>query len=509
MQLNEKQREALREYMLKAKPDELFNREIQTLNKDLKQLEMDTQEGFVVLNSKIEETKTTLEGKISKVKTIKGEDGKDGKDGRDGLDGKDGKPGKDGRPGKDGKDGRDGMDGKDGVTPVRGEDYFTDEDIETISLDVQAMLEPYLLELRSDQDKVAADIEKRAVDILDQRTQFLINKKIRWESITGSPSDSSALVSYIESKVFFPNPLDAGTQDDTEGDAEIGFDGGDMEDYQKVLSVSDTAEIDMDLTADVLSASIVAGSIDETKLDASVNASLDLADSALQAESDTLQTVTDRGATTTNTTTFSPTGNDGAIVVNGVGSGIGADINHSGSGTSLNIDHSGSGSEIVVNTNEMVVSGGNINITGGLYVDDNQSVSFGTGDDARISYNGSDLIISPKYLGTGRLAIDGELEVTEKFRTNVVSVTTTTHTAGDEHVIACYDNTAGGDITITLPAVSTNAGVQYVIKKMENTYNVIIDGNASETIDGATTATLTTQYESVTLVCDGTQWLVI
>ena len=53
-------------------------------------------------------------------------------------------------------------------------------------------------------------------------------------------------------------------------------------------TVSDTAEIDLTLTTVDITANIVAGSIDETKLDASVNASLDLADSAIQTEAQTL-----------------------------------------------------------------------------------------------------------------------------------------------------------------------------------------------------------------------------
>lgn len=48
------------------------------------------------------------------------------------------------------------------------------------------------------------------------------------------------------------------------------------------LTVTDSSEIDFTLTGQDLTASLVAGSIDETKLDTSVNASLDLADSALQ-----------------------------------------------------------------------------------------------------------------------------------------------------------------------------------------------------------------------------------
>lgn len=48
------------------------------------------------------------------------------------------------------------------------------------------------------------------------------------------------------------------------------------------VTVSDSSEIDLTLTGQQISASIVAGSIDETKLDTSVNASLDLADSSIQ-----------------------------------------------------------------------------------------------------------------------------------------------------------------------------------------------------------------------------------
>lgn len=51
------------------------------------------------------------------------------------------------------------------------------------------------------------------------------------------------------------------------------------------VTVADSSEIDLTLTGQQISAALVAGSIDETKLDASVNASLDLADSALQAAS--------------------------------------------------------------------------------------------------------------------------------------------------------------------------------------------------------------------------------
>lgn len=57
------------------------------------------------------------------------------------------------------------------------------------------------------------------------------------------------------------------------------------------VTVLDSAEIDFTLTGQQITASLITGSIDETKLDTSVNASLDLADSALQP-GDNISTLT-------------------------------------------------------------------------------------------------------------------------------------------------------------------------------------------------------------------------
>jgi len=60
------------------------------------------------------------------------------------------------------------------------------------------------------------------------------------------------------------------------------------------LTVTDSSEIDFTLTGQDLTASVKPASIDETKLDASVNASLDLADSALQPADIASGTITPR-----------------------------------------------------------------------------------------------------------------------------------------------------------------------------------------------------------------------
>lgn len=66
---------------------------------------------------------------------------------------------------------------------------------------------------------------------------------------------------------------------------------------------------------------------------------------------------------------------------------------------------------------------------------------------------------------------------------------------------------SGGAVTIVFYAASGNAGKIITVKKTDSSANAVtLDGNASETLDGATTATLTTQHDSATFVCDGTNW---
>lgn len=66
-----------------------------------------------------------------------------------------------------------------------------------------------------------------------------------------------------------------------------------------------------------------------------------------------------------------------------------------------------------------------------------------------------------------------------------------------------------GTATITLPAVATiPVGANLTIKKTGSAGAITIDADASETIDGATTfAADDAQYDVITLVNTGTEWL--
>ena len=71
-------------------------------------------------------------------------------------------------------------------------------------------------------------------------------------------------------------------------------------------------------------------------------------------------------------------------------------------------------------------------------------------------------------------------------------------------------NAVGGARTITLPAAASHTHRIYNIKKIDASGNAVtIDGNAAETIDGAATQTLSIQWDSYTIQCDGTGWFII
>jgi hypothetical protein len=104
------------------------------------------------------------------------------------------------------------------------------------------------------------------------------------------------------------------------------------------------------------------------------------------------------------------------------------------------------------------------------------------------------------------LTTSAELKGTLKSNGQILALTTKsanyTLTASDEIITV----TAGA--TITLPTAVGAIGRTYTIKRTGSS-DVIIDGDGSQTIDGATTHTLTAQYMYVKVVSDGTNWIII
>jgi hypothetical protein len=86
--------------------------------------------------------------------------------------------------------------------------------------------------------------------------------------------------------------------------------------------------------------------------------------------------------------------------------------------------------------------------------------------------------------------------------TSPVTVTTA------DTVLLC--DATGGAITVNLPAAAGADGMVLTVKRINSGANAVtLDGSGAETIDGAATLALGTQYHSATIACNGIAWYVI
>lgn len=93
--------------------------------------------------------------------------------------------------------------------------------------------------------------------------------------------------------------------------------------------------------------------------------------------------------------------------------------------------------------------------------------------------------------------------------TLTVVAKTASFTASTSEAAIYSVSAASGDVVATLPTAASAANRSLTFKRTDASANSFtIDGAGSETIDGELTIALT-QYDSVTVVSDGTSWLII
>lgn len=102
---------------------------------------------------------------------------------------------------------------------------------------------------------------------------------------------------------------------------------------------------------------------------------------------------------------------------------------------------------------------------------------------------------------TGDLIVTG-IATALSSKTTTYSITTT------DSILLC--SASGGAFTVTLPTAASVSGRSYSIKKTDSTSNAVtIATTLSQTIDGQTTQLLGVQYQSITVVSDGSNWFII
>lgn len=117
--------------------------------------------------------------------------------------------------------------------------------------------------------------------------------------------------------------------------------------------------------------------------------------------------------------------------------------------------------------------------------------------------------ITVTSITTGTLTTTGRtiLGAGQKVARTATSTTPYTVLVSDYYIaIDC----SGGAKTAVLPAAATvGAGTVYIFKDVTGNAaanNITIDGSGAETIDGAATLVMNTNYQSVTLISNGTNW---
>jgi len=127
---------------------------------------------------------------------------------------------------------------------------------------------------------------------------------------------------------------------------------------------------------------------------------------------------------------------------------------------------------------------------------------------ARYLSGGSSTTVRLYYQGAvrSRLAVPIAKEVLDALYFSPKVVTVTSNYIANYGDIVLVD-ASGGAVTVTLPSPKANAIIN--VKKIDSSSNVItIDGNGAN-IDGQASIQITTQYESYTLVSDGSNWWII
>ena len=148
------------------------------------------------------------------------------------------------------------------------------------------------------------------------------------------------------------------------------------------------------------------------------------------------------------------------------------------------------------NTNEMIF--GHTTIGQG-----SNTVILGNSSITKTFLRGNTMVNTTTDNGVDELQVNGSISGIG-FKQAYVTKTGAYTATNDDYVIDC----TSGTFTVTLPASSGRTGRILIIKN-SGAGTITVDGNASETIDGAATYSLSVQYATVQIISDGTNWKII
>ena len=114
------------------------------------------------------------------------------------------------------------------------------------------------------------------------------------------------------------------------------------------------------------------------------------------------------------------------------------------------------------------------------------------------------------YIGNESILMSGDIGVSVQAKDKSYShVGSSRNTTDADNIMGISSD--DGAITITLDTDHVVAGKTFIIKDQDGnaaSNNITIDTEASETIDGAADYTISTNYTSISIYSDGTNWFI-
>lgn len=110
-----------------------------------------------------------------------------------------------------------------------------------------------------------------------------------------------------------------------------------------------------------------------------------------------------------------------------------------------------------------------------------------------------------KFWTVGAASVGGTTSVKAGVGSSSTNSTLTTTGASVQLVDA-----TSGNIVKTLPTAASAVNIIYTIKKIDASVNTVtVQAAGAELIDGANTRVLTTQYQSIQIISNGTAWYIL
>lgn len=118
------------------------------------------------------------------------------------------------------------------------------------------------------------------------------------------------------------------------------------------------------------------------------------------------------------------------------------------------------------------------------------------------------LVVMNGNVGIGTWVPNSTLNVNGSVSVTVVSKLNNYTATANDHVILV--SASSGAVTITLPAAASVTGREYIIKKTDSSSNLVTISDSTASFDGQpNSVAISIQYQSYTIVSDGTNWDIV